>query len=130
MFNTQKSDDRVNTEKYRNSKLHQKKNLHWYRIGSVSADPQNLRDWIGSVLKKWYRCIPNFYGLRSNNELATGSKNVSKCEMQSFPSTLLINKRNTLTTAVVGREEEAQASYPQSVRIKPKFAPERRHSPK
>ncbi len=38
MFNTQKSDD---------------------RIGLVSPDPQNLRYRIGSVLKKWYRCIPN-----------------------------------------------------------------------
>ncbi len=41
VFNTQKRDDRVNTEKYRNSKL-QKKNFAG--IGSVSADPQNLRD--------------------------------------------------------------------------------------
>ncbi len=61
MFNTQKSDDQVNTEKYRDSKLHKKikyKTLRWYRIGSVSADPQNLRYRIGSVLKKLYRCIP------------------------------------------------------------------------
>ncbi len=49
---THKSDDRVNTEKYKNSTLiHffiKNKTLCWYRIG------------IGLVLKKWYRCIPRY----------------------------------------------------------------------
>ncbi len=52
MFNTQKSEDRVNTGKYRNSKLHKNKNKNKNKkcagIGSVSDDPQNLRDRIGS----------------------------------------------------------------------------------
>lgn len=42
----QKSDDQVNTEKYRNSTLNLKK-LHWNRIGAVSADTQNFLYRIG-----------------------------------------------------------------------------------
>ncbi len=43
VFNTQKSDDQINTEKYRNSTLIKKKNCR-YQIASVSADTQNFRD--------------------------------------------------------------------------------------
>ncbi len=58
MFNTQKSDYRVNTEKYRNSKLH---NFFFLNAG-IGFDRYRpilrICDF-GSVLKKWYRCIPN-----------------------------------------------------------------------
>ncbi len=51
MFNTQKSDDRVNTEKYRNSKLNNNKKYNKKNcagIGLESADPQILWYRIGS----------------------------------------------------------------------------------
>ncbi len=52
------------TQKYRNSTLIKKKKkkkkpaLGSDRIGI--GDTQNFLDRIGSDLKKWYRCIPNF----------------------------------------------------------------------
>ncbi len=56
MFNTQKV-----TQKYRNSTLIYIKKKNCARIGSDRNRPILRIFWIGSDLKKWYRCIPSFY---------------------------------------------------------------------
>ncbi len=48
------------TQKYRNSTLIYKKKKNCARIGSDRNRPILRIFWIGSDLKKWYRCIPTF----------------------------------------------------------------------
>ncbi len=57
VLNTQKSDDRVNIEKYRNSKLH---NFYFFFNCAVSDWNRPILRICVSDRKKWYRCIPSF----------------------------------------------------------------------
>ncbi len=75
-----------------------------YRIGSVSADPQNFWYQIGLVLKKLFRCIPNFDTILKNltwfhYSFSTVSTDCKDITGQSHPVIKINNINGSLITA-------------------------------
>ncbi len=90
MFNIQKSDDRVNTEKYRSYSYIKKKNCAG--IGLDQYRPILRMCGIGSELKNWYRCIPNFftYNFRADAANMTAVSEYELAVLNIFINNMLV----------------------------------------